>query len=143
MNANYRKLLTVSVVAGLVALAAEIASAQSWLDASSKVRGNYGQAGASSVGGGTVYRAPVIARAPVATRSFSYEPSAATPAPAASTAKKAPATDTVKKVLDTTKKVETAKKAPTTTRSFSYEPSYSAPAARSQTPLYLVPKSLR
>ncbi len=142
MNANYRKLLTVSVVAGLVALAAEIASAQSWLDASSKVRGNYGQAGASSVGG-TVYRAPVIARAPVATRSFSYEPSAATPAPAASTAKKAPATDTVKKVLDTTKKVETAKKAPTTTRSFSYEPSYSAPAARSQTPLYLVPKSLR
>jgi hypothetical protein len=49
----------------------------------------------------------------------------------------------VKKVLDTTKKVETAKKAPTTTRSFSYEPSYSAPAARSRTPLYLVPKSLR
>src|SRR5262245_22711054 len=155
MNANYRKLLTVSVVAGLVALAAEMASAQSWLDASSKMRGNYGQAGASSsVGGGTVYRAPVIASAPAATRSFSYEPSqatggcgsAATPAPAASTAKKAPATDTVKKVPDTTKKVETAKKAPATTRSYSYEPSvrsYSAPAARSQTPLYLVPKRLR
>jgi hypothetical protein len=144
MNANYRKLLTVSVVAGLVALAAEMANAQSWLDASSKMRGNYGQAGASSsISGGMVYRAPVIARASAATRSFSYEPSAATPAPAASTAKKAPATDTVKKVPDTTKKVETAKKAPTTTRSFSYEPSYSAPAARSQTPLYLVPKTLR
>jgi hypothetical protein len=144
MNANYRKLLTVSVVAGLVALAVEMASAQSWLDASSKMRGNFGQAGASSsVGGGTVYRAPVTASAPAATRSFSYEPPAATPAPAASTAKKAPTTDTVKKVPDTAKKVETAKKAPATTRSFSYEPSYSAPAARPVTPLFLVPKSLR
>src|SRR5262245_19954184 len=151
MNAIYRKLLTASVAAGLVALAAEVASAQSWLDASSKMRGNYGQAGASSVSGGTVYRAPVIARAPATTRSFSYEPAQATggcgsaPAPAASTATKAPATDTVKKAPDN-KKVETAKKAPTTTRTFSYEPSvrsYSAPATRSQTPLYLVPKSLR
>jgi hypothetical protein len=132
MNANYRKLLTVSVAAGLVALAAEMASAQSWLDASSKMRGNYGQAGASSsVSGGTVYQAPVIARAPAATRSFSYEP--------------APATSTVKKAPDTTKKAETAKtetKAPVT-RSFSYDPPISAPAARSQNPLYLVPKSLR
>src|SRR5262245_12163572 len=158
MNANYRKLLTVSVVAGLVALAAEMASAQSWLDASSKMRGNYGQAGASSsVSGGTVYRAPVIARAPAATRSFSYEPSQATggcgsvPVPAASTATKAPATDTLKKApdtkkVDTAKKVETAKNAPTTTLTFSYQPSvrsYSAPATRSQTPLYLIPKSLR
>jgi hypothetical protein len=137
MNASYRRLLTASVALGLLALAAEVASAQSWLDGSSKMRGNYGQAGVSrSVSGGTVYRAPVIARAPAATRSFSYEP--------------APATGTVKKAPDTTKKTEiakadNAKKAPVT-RSFSYEPtlgSTSSPAVRSQTPLYLVPKSLR
>jgi len=134
MNANYRRLLTASVVLGLLALAVEAASAQSWLDASSKMRGNYGQAGASSsVSGGTVYRAPTIARAPAVTRSFSYEP-----APVTGTVKKAP--DTAKKTE--TAKTETAKKAPVT-RSFSYEPSYSAPAARSQAPLYLVPKSLR
>jgi hypothetical protein len=144
MNMRFRKVLAVLVGTGLFALATEMVSAQSWLDASSKMRGDYGQAGASrSYGGSTVYRAPVIASAPAATRSFSYEPSAATPAPAASTAKKAPATDTVKKVPESTKRVDTTKKAPTTTRSFSYEPSYSAPAARSQTPLYLVPKSLR
>jgi hypothetical protein len=132
MNATYRKLLTVSVGLALLALAAEVASAQSWLDAGSKMRGNYGQAGATSVSGGTVYRAPVIAQTPVATRSFSYQP--------------APATDAVKKAPGTAKKVETAKKEPTTTRSFSYEPpvrSYSAPATPAQTPLFLVPKSLR
>jgi len=134
MNANYRKLLVVSAGLALFAIAAEVASAQSWLDASSKMRGNYGQAGASSsFSGGTVYRAPVIARAPAATRSFSYDPAAA-----AGTVKKAPAA--TKKTE--TAKTEVAKKAPVT-RSFSYEPSYSAPAARLQTPLYLVPKSLR
>jgi hypothetical protein len=137
MNTCFKNSLIVAVVASLSL--ATSAMAQSYLDGSSKMRGDYGQMSRSVMTSRPTY----TATAPAQTRSFSYEPSQSTPAPApvangcgcggaSSDQAATPA--------------PTAQRDTGTVRSFSYEPSIrvnSAPAARAQTPAYLVPKSLR
>jgi hypothetical protein len=133
MNARFTKVLMLFGVVGL--FASTNTMAQSYLDGSSKMRGDYGQMSRP------VYRqaAPMIAERNAAgtPRNFSYEPSQAAPvnggcgcgaAPSAPTAAPAPIAQ-----------------GPTQTyRAYSYEPSGRANSAiGSQTPLYLVPKSQR
>jgi len=135
MNAYSKKSLIVAIVASL-SVAAASAMAQSYLDGSSKMRGDYGQVSHSIM----TTRPTYTATAPTQSRSFSYEPSQAAPAPAADGCGCGGASSD-----------KTATPAPTArkdagTRSFSYEPSMrtnAAPAARPQTPAYLVPKALR
>src|SRR5690349_5859266 len=107
MNTRVGKVLAVSVATGLFAFATQLAVAQSYLDASSKMRGDYGQGRANSSwsGGGNYYYrtpAPVIARQQTAPSTVAKTP-ATTPAP--NTVAKAPAT--------------------TDSRTFSYQPSQS------------------
>jgi len=145
MNTCFKKSLIVAIVASL-SVAAASAMAQSYLDGSSKMRGDYGQMSRSVVTSRPTY----TATAPTQTRSFSYEPSQAAPAPApaesgcgcggcgcgCAAAPNAPAAAPA----------PTAQRDAGTVRSFSYEPparTNSAPAARAATPLYLVPKSMR
>jgi hypothetical protein len=158
MNTRFGKVLAILVATSLVAFVTQLVAAQSYLDGSAKARGNFGQAGASSTwNGGYSYRAPAsaivrqqsapstVAKTPAApapnavakapekadTRTFSYEPQASGCGSANGAATSAPNA--------------TAKKDNGTTRSYSYEPAErtnSAPRS-SQTPLYLVPKTLR
>jgi hypothetical protein len=141
MNANYRKLLAVLVGLALFAIAAEVASAQSWLDGSSKMRGDYGQMSRSVVTARPMYQAT----APNGQRSFSYEPAqaASAPAPAANGCDCGSAPSAA-----TAAPAPMAQTQTQSTRSFSYEPSTRAGVASpmvrgAQTPAYLVPKSLR
>lgn len=139
MNAFFKKSLTVAVVSGLSIFGIASAMAQSYLNAGSKMRGDYGQMSRSV----TPMRPTYQATAPAQTRSFSYEPSQGAPAPAASgcgcgAVSSAPAAAPAP--------APTARSDSGTLRSFSYEPSMrtnSAPMSRAQTPLYLVPKSQR
>jgi len=136
--------MNTSIKYGLIAAAglsivAGSAMAQSYLDGSAKMRGDYGQLSRRAITSQPAY----TATAPAQTRSFSYEPSQGTPAPAPAAGVggygNAPS-------RATTAPAPTTQRDTGTTRSFSYEPSMranSAPAARAQTPLYLVPKSMR
>jgi hypothetical protein len=139
MTTCFKHGLLAPFAVGLAIVASGNAMAQSYLDGSAKMRGDYGQMSRRVITSRPAY----TATAPSQTRSFSYEPSQAAPAPApatsgygggnvASSATAAPA--------------PTAQKDAGTVRSFSYEPSMranSAPPARAQTPLYLVPKTMR
>src|SRR5215471_21414426 len=78
MNTCFKKSLIVAIVASLSVVAIGSALAQSYLDGSSKMRGDYGQMSRRI----TTSRPTYTATAPTQTRSFSYEPSRAAPAPA-------------------------------------------------------------
>jgi len=134
MNTYVKKSLVSAAAAGLSIVVGGSAMAQSYLDGSSKMRGDYGQMSRS-----VMSRPTYQATAPAQTRSFSYEPSQSTPAPAANGCGGASNDKAAAPA-------PTARSDAGTVRSFSYEPSMranSAPAARPQTPAYLVPKSLR
>ncbi|HEY2827129.1 MAG TPA: hypothetical protein VGJ04_05970 [Pirellulales bacterium] len=140
MNANLKRSSIIVAVVAVSSVFVVSSWAQSYLDGSAKARGDYGQLSRISRSSAQ----PMLrATAPSVTRSFSYEP-----APAVKTDKAGKGADT----NDKAKTDSSAKAAPNaaastqSARSYSYEPSMgsaSASAARSQTPLYLVPKSLR
>src|ERR1043166_4562512 len=78
MNTRFTKVLLLAVVASPMVVAIAMAG-DSYLDASSKARGDYGQVSRSMVESRPIYRseAPVIALtqpAPSAQQRFSYEP---------------------------------------------------------------------
>lgn len=141
MNTCFKNGLIVAVAASLSVLATGSAMAQSYLNGSSKMRGDYGQMPRSASTARPMYQATT----PSGERSFSYEPSQAAPAPAPAAngcgCGSAPSTATAAPA-------PMAQSQTQSTRSFSYEPSTRAGVASpmvrgAQTPAYLVPKSLR
>ena len=140
MKASFKYGSIAAAAVGL-SIVAGSAMAQSYLDGSAKMRGDYGQMSRSIV----TTRPTYTATAPAQTRSFSYEPSQSAPAPAPAAGGcgcgcGGPASD------QAAAPAPTAQRDTGTVRSFSYEPTMrvnSAPAGRPQTPAYLVPKTLR
>jgi hypothetical protein len=120
----------VTISAALIGALVASSSAQSYLDGSSKARGDFGQMNRSY----STYRYA----APNVNRTFSYEP-----APAVKTDKTDKTNSDSQKANNNT--APKAKAPSTTTRSYSYEPSMGASnnSRSSSTPLYLVPKTLR
>ena len=123
MNTRFKNGLIVAVVAGLSMAGVGSAMAQSYLDGSAKMRGDYGQMSRSQAS--PTYRATAPSQ-----RSFSYEPtpSAAQPAP----------------TQPATPQSSVAQKGTQTYRSYSYEPGTPSSSMRSRsnsTPLWALPKS--
>lgn len=128
MNTHFKVTLILTVIVGLCVSAVAMAG-ESWLNAGSKMRGEFGTTSRSPVASTPIYRSapPVVAQsqpapntvaqAPTEERRFSYEP--AKPA---------------EKKADATVR---------TNRRFSYEPGYSSGSMSrsSSRPLYELPKT--
>ena len=149
MNASFKKSLIVVAVATLSLVFVASLWAQSYLDGSSKARGDYGQMSRS-------WSTPSY-RVTTPSRSFSYEPAPAVKTDKSDSTKvksnaspKASDNSTAKAKDNTSANANaapnaTAQRNSQSTRQFSYEPSMGVTNSRrsSSTPLYLVPKTLR
>lgn len=139
MNTRFTKVLMLGTVAGLFVTASAMAG-ESYLDASSKMRGEFGQTSRRATEYRPMYRAsaPTLAQqqpAPNAEQRFSYEP-------------RQIAGDSRSSASDSANKNApnaTAQRDTRTYRSFSYEPGTAPSAAMrsrsNSTPLYALPKS--
>jgi hypothetical protein len=129
---------TGSMVAVVVALSAATASAQSYLDGSSKARGDFGTGSRGAV----MQSRPMYQAAPSTQRSFSYEPAPRADQPSQNAKSGSAKVDS--KAPMTAPKADMRKET-RTYRSFSNEPGTSGGTMRSrassQTPTYLLPKS--
>jgi hypothetical protein len=128
MNTRFKNSLIVAVVAGLSMAEVGSAMAQSYLDGSAKMRGDYGQMSRNQAS--PTYRSTAPSQ-----RSFSYEPAPSAAQPAQSqSAQTQPATP----------QGSVAQKGTQTYRSYSYEPGTQSGTMRSRsnsTPLWALPKS--
>ncbi|HZZ26652.1 MAG TPA: hypothetical protein VFE46_01490 [Pirellulales bacterium] len=124
MNTHFKNGLMVAVVTGLSITAIGSAMAQSYMDGSSKMRGDYGQMSRSQL------RPTYQAAAPAQQRSFSYEPTPVTAQP----------------TQPGSAQGSVAQRSTQTYRAYSYEPNAgtSSGTMRSRsgsTPLWALPKS--
>jgi hypothetical protein len=128
MNTCFKRVLVLAIITGLSAISISSAMAQSYLDGSTKARGDYGQMLGRSVS--PTYRAT----APIQARSFSYEPAPGNADSGKTAATKQP----------TAPRGSVARKDTKNNRTYSYEPGPETGTMRSRsgtTPLWTLPKS--